>query len=550
MELCKTKGLVILFLVVSVLMIGISPQEKAKLALGAIVDEWFSGNYEEALQDINSTLETSVDPFDIPKFYYMRAKVEVDLGRIEDALKDLRSMLAVSFGTPEVISMLKEIGYLMGLRPVPENLRVSKLLSIKGILNDVEYFYTLEDMAISSKKIYAIDRVNSRLLIYSEDGVLRKAVPLPFRPLSIEVSPGDEVFISSKSGGIYEYDGSSLKEIYSGLRSPILAGFDRTGRLWWMDGYNIYWMFKGVVKKKNLSISMIPVDVEVNHDGIWILDVLNQRVILVSKENFAVLRMVPLPVGARAFELTPLGSMFILSSDGEVYYFKKMKELVKIGISSPSIVGFDYKYPFLICSDWKKNEINLYLITEGEPFFVRLVGYKRKAGNVKVNVRIEGYNGFQIPFADKFMYVEIDGGRLSPVVEVKPVKVDSYKSGKDFITDRLPLLKKRFGVDVLVPPDTYYSKGAIVTLRSKGVRLFVDGKGEDKLMRASTLSGGEMTSDIPDNWKYLWNVNLKYVPDVAVRVHTVSVGVKIFDQSYFDTFYLVDKGTGIGEKSR
>ncbi len=550
MELCKAKGLIFLFLVLSIITFGITPQEEAKLALGRIVDNWFYGNFEKALQEINDTLATSVDPFDIPKFYYMRAKVEVDLGKVESALKDLRSMLAVSLGTPEVISMLKEIGYLMGSRPVPENLRVNKMLSIKGILSDVEYFYTVEDVAISKDSIYAVDRVNSRLLIYSEDGVLKRTVSLPFHPLSIEVSLDDRAFISAKSGEIYEYDDGSLKKIYSGLRSPILAGFDRTGRLWWMDGYDIYWMYKGTVGKKRLSISMIPVDVEVNRDGIWILDVLNQRVILVSKENFTVLRMIPLPVGARAFEVTPMGSMFVLSTSGEVYYFKNMKELVKIGISSPGIVGFDYRFPFLICADWEKNEIDLYLITEGEPFFVRLVGYKRKAGNVEIDVRIEGYNGFQVPFADKFIYVEIDGGRMSPEVNVKSVRVDSYKSGKDFLTDRLPILKDRFGVDVLVPPDTYYSKGAVVTLRSKGIRLFVSGRGEESLVNASVLSGGEITEDIPSSWKYLWSVKFRYVPDVAVRVHTVSVGVKIFDQSYFDTFYLVDKGTGISGEGR
>lgn len=550
MELCKAKRLILIFIAFSVLVIGISPQEEAKLILGEAVDNWFIGNYEKALSDINRALGMPVDPFDIPKLYYMRAKVEVDMGDIEGAFKDLRSMLAVSLGTPEIISMLKDMEYLTGSRRVPENLRVSRILSIKGFLNDVEYFYTVEDVAISSDKIYAIDRVNSRFLIYDEDGVLERAISLRFHPLSVESSPNDKVYLSTTSGEIYEYAGGSFKKIYSGLRSPILAGFDRTGRLWWMDGYNVYWMYKGIVEKKEISISMVPVDCEVNQDGLWILDSLNQRVVLISKENFTVLRIVPLPVGARAFEITPLGSMLILSSSGEVYYFKNMKELVKIGISSPSIVGFDYRFPFLVCSDWKKHEINLYLITEGEPLFVRIVGYKRRASDVEVDFRVEGYDGSQVPLVDRFVYVDVDGGKISPSVEAVPVKVDAYKSGKDFITDRLPLLKERFGVDVLIPPDAYYSYGAIVTMRSKGVRLFIDGHGSDELMRSSVLSGGESTGEIPSNWKYLWKARFKYVPDVSIRVHTVSIGVRIFDQNYSDTFYLVDRGTGTVGKGR
>ena len=539
-----------LFLSLSLIAFGITPQEKAKLILGNIVDNWFRGNYEKALSDVSTALDMPVDPFDIPKLYYMKAKIEVDMGDIEDAFKDLRSMLAVSLGTPEIISMLKDMEYLTGSRKVPENLRISKILSIKGVINDIEYFYTVEDVAISEDKIYAIDRVNSRFLIYDEDGSLEEAISLRFHPLSVESSPNGSVYLSTTSGEIYEYRNGAFKKIYSGLRSPILAGSDRTGRLWWMDGYYVYWMYKGIVKKKEISISMIPLDCEVTQDGLWILDSLNQRVLLISKENFTILRIIPLPVSARAFEITPLGSMLILSSSGEVYYFKNMKELVKIGISSPGIVGFDYRFPFLVCSDWEKHEIDVYLITEGEPLFVRIVSYKRKASNVEVDFRLEGYNGSQVPFAGKFVYVDIDGGKISPSVEIEPVKVDSYKSGKDFITDRLPILKERFGVDVLIPPDAYYLSGAAVTLKSKGVRLFIDGHGSAELMKASILSGGESTSDIPSSWKYLWKAKFKYVPDVSIMVHTVSVGVKIFDQNYSDTFYMIDKGTGAGGKGR
>ena len=259
MELREAKRLILIFVAVSFFVFGISPQEEAKLMLGKIVDNWFRGDYEKALSDINTALDMPVDPFDIPKFYYMRAKVEVDMGNIGSAFRDLRSMLAVSLGTPEVISMLKDMEYLTGSRRVPENLRVSRILSIKGVLNDVEYFYTVEDVAISSDKIYAIDRVNSRFLIYNEDGVLEKAVSLRFHPLSVESSPNDTVYLSTTSGEIYEYADGSFRKIYSGLRSPILAGFDRTGRLWWIDGYNVYWMYKGIVGKKEISISMVPV---------------------------------------------------------------------------------------------------------------------------------------------------------------------------------------------------------------------------------------------------------------------------------------------------
>ncbi len=543
MGLRKEKSLIVFLTILTVFTFGLTSQDKAKLALGEIVDYWFSGRYEDALNKINKVLELPVDPFDLPRFYYMRSKIEIDLGKIEDAFKDLRSMIGVSLGTPEIISTLKEMEFLTGVKKIPENLRVSRFVTIPGIKGGVEFFYTVEDMAIWGDKIYAIDRVDSRLLVYNYDH-LERTINLPFHPLSIEASPWGSLFMSTTKGSIYEYNGS-LKKIVGGMRSPILAGFDRAGKLWGMDGYYVFWIDENGFHKKKLSISMIPVDCEVNYSGFWILDALNRRIILISKDDFTVLRIIPLPVGIRAFEVTPLGNMFLLSSKGKVYYFKNMKELVEVGISSPGIVGFDYVYPFLMYADWENHRIEVNLVTEGEPFIVKVVSYKRKNGNVEVNLRIEGFNGEQIPFADKFLYAEIDGGRIKPLVEMTPKKVDSYKSSKDFLTDRLPRLTDRFGVDVLVPPDAYSSKNDIITLRSKGVRLFVTGKGGEVLKNLSVMSGGEEDEDTYQSWKNLWKVKFSYVPDVSVRVHTVSVGLKIFDRSYSDTFYLVDKGTGI-----
>ncbi len=529
----------ILILLIPLVAFSLSSQDEARLLLGSAVEDWIDGRFEEAMTKISSALQMPVDPFDLPKVYYIKAKLEVDTGRVETAFKDLRSMLAVSLGTPEIISYLREMEYLSGRRNVERNLKVEHFLKINGIKSGIEYFYTVEDVAIWGDEIYAIDRVNSRLLIYNRSR-LEKAVFLPFRPLSVETSPSGKIYVSG-IGGLYIYD-EKLTEVATGLRSPLIAGFDRSGKLWGVDGEEVFWIDSAGLHTELLRTTLMPLDCEVNENGLWILDVLGRRIVLLSKDDFEVLRTIPLPVETRAFELTPLGSAFLLSTDGKIYYFKDFKDLVEVGISSSGIVGFEYDFPILITSDWRRREIDLSLVTEGEPMFVRLVSIERNGGRLTVKVRVEGFEGEDMNFADDFLYAEVDGGRVKPKVERVVERTEAYKSGKDFLSDRLPLVDRRSGIDVLIPADSYHTVYDTVTLRSKGVRLFVFGKPPESLLRISEMSGGERADDLRSGWRVLWKMDFSYVPDVTVRVHTVTVGVEFFGKSYTDTFYVVDKG--------
>ncbi len=529
----------ILILLIPLVAFSLSSQDEARLLLGSAVEDWIDGRFEEAMTKISSALQMPVDPFDLPKVYYIKAKLEVDTGRVETAFKDLRSMLAVSLGTPEIISYLREMEYLSGRRNVERNLKVEHFLKINGIKSGIEYFYTVEDVAIWGDEIYAIDRVNSRLLIYNRSR-LEKAVFLPFRPLSVETSPSGKIYVSG-IGGLYIYD-EKLTEVATGLRSPLIAGFDRSGKLWGVDGEEVFWIDSAGLHTELLRTTLMPLDCEVNENGLWILDVLGRRIVLLSKDDFEVLRTIPLPVETRAFELTPLGSAFLLSTDGKIYYFKDFKDLVEVGISSSGIVGFEYDFPILITSDWRKREIDLSLVTEGEPMFVRLVSIERNGGRLTVKVRVEGFEGEDMNFADDFLYAEVDGDRVKPKVERVVERTEAYKSGKDFLSDRLPLVDRRSGIDVLIPADSYHTVYDTVTLRSKGVRLFVFGKPPESLLRISEMSGGERADDLRSGWRVLWKLIFSYVPDVTVRVHTVTVGVEFFGKSYTDTFYVVDKG--------
>ena len=537
---------VILLLLIAILSFSITPQEQAKLILGKAVEEWVKGNFESAMNLVGEALDMPVDPFDLPKLYYIRSRIKVDLSDVKGAFDDLRSILAVSMGTREVVEQLREMEYLTGEREIEWNLRVEKLFEIKGIIDGIEYFYTLDDLAVWNSTIYAVDRINSRLLVY-DHSILVRTYELSFRPLSVEVSPSGDVFLSGEDGNIYRISKGRVEKLFSGMRSPLLAGFDRSGFLWGLDGLRAFRTDGENLEVFELNLSMVPIDCEVNGEGFWVLDALNRRLVVFSKEDLRVKKMIALPIEVKSFELTPFGSAFLLSNEGKIYYFKNFKELVELDVGAPGAMNLEYSYPVLLFSDWIDNRMEVLLASEGEPLIVKIVSLEKKGGDLEISFRVEGFSGDEVNFAGDMVFVEIDGGRLKPEVSMDLVKEEAYRSSADFLTDRLVDVRSREGIKVLVPSISYHSDYDLVTLRSKGVRLFVSERGPEKLERISRLSGGEVSGEILPGWRRIWKAKVSYTPDVATRVHTLRFGVEFMGKLYSDTVYVVDKGVVGGE---
>ena len=546
------KRTLIVILLLSFLVIGfsLSDEEKAKLSFDKAFKFWLNGEPAKAYEILKQALYKPIDVRDISKFWYLKARVEVDLGDIEAALKDLKNVLIVDPTSVEVVSYLKELEYLLGMRKVRKDYRYKELFEIQGVVNSVEYFYTIDDVSIWGDELFAVDRVNRRLLIY-KGNILVKSEPLSFQPLSLEISPWGVPYISATSGDIYVL-GEKTSKVATGLKSAILAGFDRSGALWGVSGFNVFSIQGDKLSCFRLNESVVAIDCEVVKDGIWILDTLHRRLALYSFKTGKIEEDVPLYMDIRAFEVTPLGDFILLSNDGKLFVLRDKTKLVNLEISAPYAIGFEYRFPVLVFTDWYSHKIYTYLFTDGTPLVVKIdkMNYEETESILHLTFRVETLFGDTLPFVDMFTYPVVGGNRVFFNVEFSPKEVLKYKSGIDFLSDRLSMIKRGKGYDVVVPSDTYSKREDIIALRDKAVKLYIENFPRDEALKwLCEMSGGGVGENGPErSLRDFWRVSIPFTPGLLIKITPISIYSVMFDEIFSDTVYFVERGTfGEGE---
>ena len=534
------------FVILAAFAFSLSDEEKARLSFDKAMKLWFFGKAEEALTVLEETLYKPIDVRDIAKFWYLKARIEVDLGRVKKAVKDLKNVLAIDPTSVEVVSLLKRIEYLLDERKFDKKYRTKELFTVDGIRNSIEYFYTINDVAVFGDTVFGIDSANKRLLVF-KGKELWDTINLPFSPLTIAASQWGDVYISSKNGVFrWIYGTHSTTEVATNLNTPVLAGFDRSGNLWGIAGFKIFEISGSNISFYDFGERLLPMDCEVATDGLWILDVIHRRIAFFSFERKDITKSVPLPFTVKAFEVTPLGDFLLLTDDGEMYTFKNGEDVVKLPIDGKNVVAFEYTYPILLLTDWRKRQLKVYIVSDGAPVFVNIdeLKYKGEEQIFDLAVRVEDIMGDPMPFANYYTYFSIDGSRVGqrPVFDLKSVAF--YRSTIDFISDKLPHIKRGVGYDVLVPTNVFYKKDDILPLRDKGVRLYLDDFPKDETLRWLSLrSGGDISSSGPlSSYRQMWRVKIPYTLGVTIRITSISAQVAMFDEIYSDTLFYVERG--------
>ena len=545
MEVYK-KIMIWIFVVLAAVAFSLSDEEKARLSFDKAMHLWLSGKVEEAMTVLKETLYKPIDVRDISKFWYLKARIEIDLGKVEDAVKDLKNVLAIDSTSVEVVSLLKRIEYLLDERKFEKKFRVKKLFAVNGIRNSIEYFYTIDDVAVFGDTVFGVDSANKRLLVF-KDKELWDTISLGFTPLTVATSQWGDVYISSRKG-VYKwiYGTHTTTEVATNLNMPVLAGFDRSGNLWGIAGFRIFKISKGNISFYHFDEQLLPMDCEVTADGIWILDVIHRRIALFSFERKVVTKSVPLPFNVRSFEVTPLDDFLLLTDDGKIYVLKDGKHIVKLPIDGKNVVAFEYTYPVLLLTDWRKRRVEAYIVSDGAPVFVNIDKLEYDAQNhvFNLDVRVEDLQGDPMPFANFYTYFSIDGSRAggNAVFDLKSALF--YRSAIDFISDKLPYIKRDVGYDVLVPTNVFYKKEDILPLRDKGVRLYIDDFPKDETLRwLSFRSGGDISSLGPlSSYRQIWKVKIPYTPGINIKITSVSAEAVMFGEVYSDTLFYVERG--------
>jgi len=541
------KKIVVWFLVIlAVVAFSLSDEEKARLSFDNAMKFWFSGNAEEALSLLNKTLYKPIDVRDIAKFWYLKARIEIDLGRVKEAIKDLKNVLAIDPTSVEVVSLLKRVEYILNERKFEKKFKTKKLFDVNGIKDSIEYFYTINDVAVFGDTVFGIDTANKRLLAFRNEKIYN-TISLSFSPFTIVASQWGDVYISSKNG-IYRwvYGTQSVTEVATNLNTPVLAGFDRSGSLWGMVGFKVFRISKGGITFYELNERLLPMDCEVVKDGLWILDVIHKRIVFFSFERKTITRSVPLPFMIKAFEVTPLDDFLLLTDDGKIYVLKDGEDVVKLPIDGKNVIAFEYTYPILLLTDWKKRQLEVYIVSDGAPIFVNIdkLEYSGENQVFDITARVENIEGDPMPFADYYTYFSIDNSRVGskPIFDLKSVAF--YRSTIDFITDKLPYIRWGVGYDVLVPMNVFYKKTDILPLRDKGVRLYLDDFPKDGTLRWLTFrSGGDVSSSGPlSSYRQVWRAKIPYTPGVTIKITSIGVHAAMFGEIYSDTLFYVERG--------
>ncbi len=536
--------LILVVLAVSVVLAA-TPEELAKINFKKAFELWMSGDAEDALKIIEDTLYKPIDLRDISKFWYLKARIEVDLGNVDDAIKDLKSVLLVDPSSVEVISYLKELEYLLGLRVPKKKLQTQFLFSIKGKKGLDEFFYSLEDIAVWGDTVIGIDSANKRILFF-RDGVLVDSLNLSFSPIFIRSSNSGVFYLAGSDGALYLMRDKKVSKIAEGMKNPILAGVDRSGRLWGVEAFNVFVYDGKKIKRFPLDQILIAADCEIVFNGIWILDVFNRRLALFDLKRKKIVEDIPLFVDIKDFEVTPLGDFIMLSKDGKIFILKDKRELIDTGITVKYANVIRYSFPYLFISDWKRHELSIYAVYMGSPVIVKIDSLKYDATNnlLEIKFRAETLFGDPIHLLNLMTFAVIDGSKVQFKLAFAPTQVSLYKSDMGFITDKLSLIKRGTGYDVVIPTNSFGNKRHIIPLRDKSVRIFVSGDPEnDDLFFLAQMSGGDVDSNGPlFPSRVFWIAHVPYTPGFILKITPISIYVVVFNEIFSDTVYMVEGG--------
>jgi len=109
----KRVNLAVLLLILTVCAFsGIVTEEQARDFFSDALQSWYEGDVSHAREMMERALSGLVYVGDIPEFWYLTAKIEIETGLVEKAREDLKTILVVSPGRSEVVSLLKEIDWL------------------------------------------------------------------------------------------------------------------------------------------------------------------------------------------------------------------------------------------------------------------------------------------------------------------------------------------------------------------------------------------------------------------------------------------------------
>jgi len=526
----KTLCLLVI-VIISTAIFPIINEEQARELFSQALSLWYEGDVIKARSLMDEALSGLIYVSDIPEFWFFTSKIDIDMRAVEKAQEDLKTILVISPGKSEVLSVLKEIETLQKPLEFSTPTVFNELITFSGFQKGTEYFYTPNAVAFLGDSLVIADRANKRLILTREGNY--QIFKTNITPNSLSISPSGQLYIAG-DGKLFEYDleNQSEKIIYEGMVNPILAGFDRIGRLWGADVDRVFVYDGKSVSFSYLDDFSIINDIELTPYGFWILDVMKNQL---NYFDFSFKKIKSYSsYNAWSFEVSIHSDPIIITKD------EKLAVILEDGphefCQLPSgTVAFEYLYPYLILMNWKQNTVSIQPMKSQEPVLVKIDSLAFENDNINLSVRVENVFGETIPYVKDFLEVREGGGPVFFNAVVTHEKLQWLKADQGFFEKTLPFIKRGAAYGILFQdlPDNW-RRTDIVTLRGKNAKIFTSSSANDFVI----LSGGAgLVSSPVDLWQIVWKITFARRKPLPSEITPVTVQMRFGDELYSDTIY-------------
>ncbi|MGB9789236.1 NHL repeat-containing protein [Thermotoga caldifontis] len=523
------KILLVLFIVAASICFGIVNEEQARALFAQALENWYAGDVVEARELMSQALSGLIYITDIPDFWFFTAKLDIDVGAVDRALEDLRTILVLVPTKDEALSLVKEIETLTNPLQASTPTLSPELMKIDGFRNSIEYFYSPVDATALGRDVCIVDQVNNRLIVYNPSGY--RIYKLDFKPESI-VSKSFRYLYIAGDGKLVVFDPETARTetIHSGFIRPILAGFDRLGRLWGADVDRLFCVENGKVNFFELDDFYSIQDVEVGLKGIWILDILKDRIVLF---DFSLKRVLELPAhGAWNFELTVFEEPFVLKDD--TLLLVRQDGVVELGRFAQTFLTMEYNYPFLFLMDFQNHSVHVTSFKGKEPVLVKIDSLSFDQDSLILSVRVENIFADPIPILGDMFQVREGGGPVFSELKLSYRNAVWLNADKDFFRKTLPSLRRGSSYAVVLADAKELKRSDVVTLRGKNVRIFTQSSSTEEVLLCGGFGHFKSSFEL---LQPVWNVRFTRTRPVPSDIVPVKFEVRLAGEVFSDTVY-------------
>lgn len=565
-----------MFLLFSITIFSITSPEEALILFKKATIAWMNNDTLKALEYMKLAMEGEIYFEDIPEFWYMLSRIELELGMMKEAEEALTNVLILDPKRSEIVTLLNTIDIFKGDLEKENPLSYVELFeSFDGFLNGYEYFYSPVSVDSYGSELIVLDEANSRLVFLRKGHYKVYKLPVD-RPRSLKVDPMLHVvyYTDTKSGTVRKFSLSNFEDegvLIKDLNCPIVFDVDKAGRLLIGDyGKGKLYLFSPFGKKisefsidEDYSISIFNC-AAFNYEDIYVQNLSSKSYEIFNTLTNEKVDEIPFPkINALpvTFDVDEYGGIISLWSDGKLRYLLPKTKPIEFSLDfdTSGINFIRYAFPFLICSDIKKHKIyKLLLNTEKANYFVSISSFKIDGNIMTVDFSVENLlDETKALDVSPFLYVFDSKGRVGfdYVETTKGSSLTVVEDLKFFLENQINHVLRNRKNYVLLKSSNDISNVELsrVLMQSKFKDLtFYLVMNDKKMPTGSVLTlvhatGGLVISSeyLEDLKKYLSTATsltsrVRYIQDFSTKkIRSISIQLKIGGHIYSDTVYYI-----------